>query len=221
MREFHAMKGLLFQYDRWHSNWLYSCCAASARGRPSALLQAASARRPHGRRLRGRRIGQRVGSAASRAACCPTTTRGCARCRCSRARRQVVQQRSDIAAQVQAYREIQAMKESRAHVAIARADALKEAEEGVAIKAPRGNRSQWHSNFKDRRVRARARDIPVVQKDEATGATVPGLLLILPGQTLQDGCKMLLTELQLGPTAAEGGFGSSRRSRPTARRSLI
>ena len=33
-----------------------------------------------------------------------------------------------------------------------------------------------------------------------TGATVlRGLLIIGPGQTLADGCKMLLTELQLGP----------------------
>ena len=46
----------------------------------------------------------------------------------------------------------------------------------------------------------------MVQKD-ATGATVlRGVLIIGPGQTLADGCKMLLTELQLGPTAANGGY---------------
>lgn len=121
-------------------------------------------------------------------------------------RRQVVQQRSDMAAQMQRYKEIITTKESRAHVAIARADALKEAEDGgVAIKAPRGNRSQWHANFKIDEFAQTARDVPVVQKDASGAVILRGLLIVGPGQSLADGCKMLLTELQLGPDAAAGG----------------
>ena len=44
--------------------------------------------------------------------------------------------------------------------------------------------------------------VPVVQKI-ASGATVlRGMLIMFSGQTHADVCKMLLTELQLGPTSA-------------------
>ena len=89
------------------------------------------------------------------------------------------------------------------HKEVARADALKKAEDGgVTIKAPRGNRSQWHANFKLDEFSPSARDVPVVQAGEGGGLLLRGLLVIGPGYTLADCCKMLLTQLQLGPTGA-------------------
>ena len=106
--------------------------------------------------------------------------------------------------QLQRYQEIQLSKESRDHVEIARAKSLKKAEDGgVTIKAPRGNRSQWHSNFRLDEFAPCTRDLPVVQKEKAADEHVVlrGLLVVGPGHTLADCCKMLLTELQLGPTS--------------------
>ena len=57
-------------------------------------------------------------------------------------------------------------------MAIARADVLKKAEDqGVIIKAPRGNRSQWHANFKNDEFTPALRDVPVVQTVPLAGSS--------------------------------------------------
>ena len=84
-----------------------------------------------------------------------------------------------------------------------RADTLKKAEDtGVIIKAPRGNRSQWHANFKLDEFATTTRDVPVVQPDATSGdVLLRGCLVLGPGHTLADVCKMILTELQMAPTS--------------------
>ena len=119
-------------------------------------------------------------------------------------RREAVKERTMMAEQRQRYHEIQNSKEIQAQVAIARAGTLKKAEDqGVIIKAPRGNRSQWHANFKLDEFTPRVRDVPVVQRDATQATLLRGMLVIGPGHTLADVCKMLLTELQMEPKGIE------------------
>ena len=64
---------------------------------------------------------------------------------------------------------------------MARADALKKAENGgVTIKAPRGNRSQWHANFKLDEFNSAARDLTVLQKDADASMRLRGMLVVGP-----------------------------------------
>ena len=103
------------------------------------------------------------------------------------------------------YQEIQASKEIQAQVELARADTLRKAEDqGVIIKAPRGNKTQWHANFKLDEFVPLVRDVPIVQRDGKSGdVLLRGVLNIGPGHTVADGCKMLLTELQMAPIGGE------------------
>ena len=88
---------------------------------------------------------------------------------------------------------------------LARADTLRKAEDqGVIIKAPRGNKTQWHANFKLDEFVPLVRDVPIVQRDGKSGdVLLRGVLNIGPGHTVADGCKMLLTELQMAPIGGE------------------
>ena len=218
VREFHHTKGLLFQYDRWHSNWLWlplrcarprpplslyyppprpatadgggpgddgpdederpppGVCGAQGCMLPNNHIGLCQARRPPvapGCHLPATPLGCRVPVASTEPSSarrthaphpCTRTQPECMRARAhalsrpqvriSGSRRDAVRQRTEMALQEQLWRDIQLSKESRDQVAIARADALKKAEdEGATIRAPRGNRSQWHANF---RVRASA-----------------------------------------------------------------
>ena len=206
-REFHHTKGILFQYDRWHSNWLWLPLRC-ARPRPPFWLYYPLPKEgeEEEEEEEEEREGRPPAGVCGRDGCmlpnnhkglCQVSTEGASR-------RAVVKQRTDLQAQLQRYQEIQLSKESRDHVAIARADALKKAEdEGVTIKAPRGNRSQWHSNFRLDEFGRSTRDLPVVQRadgDGDGGLVLRGLLVVGPGHTVADCCKMLLTELQLGPS---------------------
>lgn len=75
-------------------------------------------------------------------------------------------------------------------------------QEGAFIKAQRGNRAQWHANFRLDEFVATARDLCVLQEGGPGGAPeARGLLVIGPGHTLADTYKMLLTEHQLCPTS--------------------
>ena len=77
----------------------------------------------------------------------------------------------------------------------------------MIIKAPRGNRSQWHANFKLDEFASSTRDMPVVQVDETSGdLLIRGCLTLGPGHTLADVCKMLLTELQMAPRGAHAAL---------------
>ena len=49
----------------------------------------------------------------------------------------------------------------------------------------------------------RVRDVPVVQRDATQATLLRGMLVIGPGHTLADVCKMLLTELQMEPKGLE------------------
>ena len=218
VREFHHTKGLLFQYDRWHSNWLWlplrcarprpplslyyppprpatadgggpgddgpdederpppGVCGAQGCMLPNNHIGLCQARRPPvapGCHLPATPLGCRAPVASTEPSSarrthaphpCTRTQPECMRARAhalsrpqvriSGSRRDAVRQRTEMALQEQLWRDIQLSKESRDQVAIARADALKKAEdEGATIRAPRGNRSQWHANF---RVRASA-----------------------------------------------------------------
>lgn len=77
---------------------------------------------------------------------------------------------------------------------MARADALKKSEEehGVTIRAPRGNRTQWHANFKLDEFTPTARDITILQKDEAGGLRRRGMLVIGPGACERQVCAVIL-----------------------------
>lgn len=169
-------------------------------------------------------------------------------------RRETVNKQREIQLQEKLFNEIQLSKESRDIVAEARAVTLKAAEDrGVAIKAPRGNRAQWHTNFLLDEVRPpesstapfpaptsgphppsphhspappppipapiapnsrlrctqfvrSTRELRVLQPragcvEGACALELRGLLVLGPGHTLADACKMLLTELQLCPAA--------------------
>lgn len=113
--------------------------------------------------------------------------------------------------QQQLYAEIQA--QHRDKLALARAEALKRAEEaGADIKAPRGLTHQWHANFRidEFAQQGVCRDICVLQPgaagaNGAAGAAgagalpLRGMLVLGPGHSIADTRKMLLTELQLRP----------------------
>jgi hypothetical protein len=89
-------------------------------------------------------------------------------------RRQAVKERAMVQEQLQRYHEIQTSKEIQAQVAIARADVLKKAEDsGVIIKAPRGNRSQWHAKCASPTARGPHRASPQPRRSHA--AATPSL----------------------------------------------
>eukprot|EP00966_Prymnesium_polylepis_P069282 1610004-Prymnesium_polylepis.1 len=96
-----------------------------------------------------------------------------------------------MAKQQQLWHEIQTNRRVAQQVAVARAEALKKIEEeGHAIKQARGNRAQWHANFKldefDGPIGA-ARELCVIQEDIGTGAReLRGLLVLGRGHSLAD-----------------------------------
>ena len=69
---------------------------------------------------------------------------------------------------------------------------------GADIKAPRGNRAQWHANFQLDEFVDTSRDVPVMHESES-GLQLRGMLIIGPGHTLADAYHMLRTELQIEP----------------------
>ena len=76
--------------------------------------------------------------------------------------------------------------------------AVRSTQGGADIKAPRGNRAQWHANFQLDEFIDTARDVPVMHECE-TGLQLRGMLIIGPGHTLADAYHMLRTELQIEP----------------------
>jgi hypothetical protein len=76
--------------------------------------------------------------------------------------------------------------------------AVRSTQSGADIKAPRGNRAQWHANFQVDEFIDTARDVPVMHESEA-GLQLRGMLIIGPGHTLADAYHMLRTELQIEP----------------------
>jgi len=203
VREFHMYKGILFQYDRWHANWLWLPLRC-ARPRPSFwLYYPIRGSADDEEEDKEEEDGVRPPGSCGQAGCqLPDGHMGLCQVKVQGSRRQAVKERAMVQEQLQRYHEIQTSKEIQAQVAIARADVLKKAEDsGVIIKAPRGNRSQWHANFKVDEFVAAATDVAVAQRDESGALVLRGALVIGPGHTVADGCKMLFTELQMGPTA--------------------
>ena len=76
--------------------------------------------------------------------------------------------------------------------------AMRSPQAGADIKAPRGNRAQWHAHFQLDEFIDTARDVPVMHECEA-GLQLRGMLIIGPGHTLADAYHMLRTELQIEP----------------------
>jgi hypothetical protein len=75
---------------------------------------------------------------------------------------------------------------------------VRSAQSGADIKAPRGNKTQWHANFQVDEFIDTARDVPVIHESEA-GLQLRGMLIIGPGHTLADTYHVLRTELQIEP----------------------
>jgi len=68
---------------------------------------------------------------------------------------------------------------------------------GTSIRATRGNRAQWHANFKLDEFSKGWRELHVLHTSGAAEPTLRGMLILGPGHTLADAYHMLRTELQL------------------------
>jgi len=112
-------------------------------------------------------------------------------------RRESLKEKSLLVEQEALWHEIKSSRKANAKVALARADNLLKTEQaGAAIRASKGNRAQWHANFKLDEFSSSLRDVCVLLETES-GPQLQGLLVLGAGHTLADSFHMLRSELQL------------------------
>eukprot|EP00908_Phaeocystis_cordata_P001217 Transcript_11305.p1 GENE.Transcript_11305~~Transcript_11305.p1 ORF type:complete len:652 (+),score=120.80 Transcript_11305:341-2296(+) len=198
VREFHPFKGLLFQYDRY-ANWLWLPLRCT-RPRPPFFLYYPQREPAAVEADEGAEEGAIPSGLCGRQGCMlPNNHLGLCQVRVAGTRRENMKEKAELQQQEQLWQEIKSSREASAKVAEARAEALLKAEQaGADIKAPRGNRAQWHANFQLDEFVDTSRDVPVMHESES-GLQLRGMLIIGPGHTLADAYHMLRTELQIEP----------------------
>ena len=200
LRELHPFKGLLFQYDRY-ANWLWLPLRCT-RPRP-ALFSYYPQREPAALdAMAGADEDERPPGLCGQQGCMLLNNHlGLCQVKTVGSRRENMKEKAELQQQEQLWHEIKSSREASTKVAEARAEALLRTEQsGADIKAPRGNKTQWHANFQVDEFIDTARDVPVMHESEA-GLQLRGLLIIGPGHTLADTYHMLRTELQIEPVS--------------------
>ena len=115
-REFHATKGILFQYDRWHANWIWLPLRCT-RPRPPFSLYYPARPPPESAEADEERSGRLLpGVCGSQGCMLPNNHGGLCQVRVKGSRRDAVRQKLEVQQQVQLYQQIQLSKESRQQV---------------------------------------------------------------------------------------------------------
>jgi len=218
IRELSALKGVLFEYDRY-TNWtwlppravrerppLWSYYKRSSyeADEPDASVDAS---RPTSKR--------RLPEGACGHQDCPLQNNHPGLCQIRAAvrgsRRAGLKEKATHDQQTRLWEEIVSKREVAARLANARADSLREAEKaGTSIVAPRGHKAQWHANFKLDEFSAALRELRVLAlpadddgqgggaaREPAPGSEgeLRGMVVVGQGNTLADLAHMLRTEL--------------------------
>ena len=224
VREFHPLKGVLFQYDRY-ANWMWLPLHATRPRPPPYLFYPQRDELPEPEVEES--SGPRAGICGLQGCQLPNNHLGLCQIRVEGTRRSSMKEKAELQNQEQLWQEIKSRKETRDHVDQARADALKRTEQvgsdrpaptpapfpptpspppphplpssqaGAAIKAPRGNKSQWHKAFQLDEFMDAMRTVNVLHEVAGGGAPqLRGMLVLGPGHTRADVYHMLRTELQ-------------------------
>lgn len=115
MREFHSLKGVLFQYDRWHSNWIWLPLRC-LRPRPPLHLCYPVRRRDDGwpEVTEEEELSRPQPGICGRQGCMLVNNHhGLCQVRIEGTRREAVSRQREIQIQTQIYHDIQSSKESR------------------------------------------------------------------------------------------------------------
>lgn len=223
VREMHALKGILFQYERY-SNWMWVPLHAIRRRPPywsfysrHAYIQSIENECSAADLVRLRRLPAGVCGTLG----CMLRNNHNGLCQIQPkvrgSRRASLQERAQMQQQQRLWQEITGKREVTTRLAQARARALREAEKaGTTIVAPKGNLAQWHINFRMDEFSAALREVRVVafpevansgsdsdtiqtRGDDAameqTVGELRGVIVLGFGDSLGDMAHMLRTEL--------------------------
>lgn len=116
VREYHWSKGVLFEYDRWHANWLWLPLRCT---RPRPSFDQFYPDRPE-EEAEEEEVPEFIrppaGTCGSQGCMLPNNHSGLCQVRVQSSRRETVQQRQQVAQQIQIFNEIQRKKDTKEKV---------------------------------------------------------------------------------------------------------